>query len=147
MNAFCAQNYGAGKPERIRRGYLIALAATALWGLLMTLLFECFPLQIGSVFFHEAEALQSAVPYFRIVGISEAFMCVELMTTGALSGLGRTRLCSVISIGITAARIPLAAAFSSTALGLEGVWLALAVTSIAKGITFALAFRRVSGRI
>ena len=32
-------------------------------------------------------------------------------------------------------------------LGLSGVWTALAVTSIAKGVTFALAFRHVSGRL
>ena len=35
-------------------------------------------------------------------------MCVELTTVGALSGLGRTRLCSIISITFTSARIPLA---------------------------------------
>ncbi|MFR7392933.1 MAG: hypothetical protein ACLUTF_09700 [Anaerostipes hadrus] len=35
-------------------------------------------------------------------------MAVELMTVGALSGLGKTHLCSVISILFTSARIPLA---------------------------------------
>lgn len=147
MNAFCAQNYGAGKPDRIRRGYRIAFFAIFCWGLFITLLMELFPARIGGIFFHEADALLTAVPYFRIVGLSEALMCVEIMTTGALSGLGRTRLCSLISITLTAARIPLAAALSGTALGLSGVWTALAVTSIAKGVTFALAFRHVSGRL
>ena len=34
-------------------------------------------------FFHEATAIEIAVDYLIIVGLSEAFMCVELMTVGA----------------------------------------------------------------
>ena len=35
-------------------------------------------------------------------------MAIELMTIGALSGLGMTKLCSIISIILTGSRIPLA---------------------------------------
>ena len=64
-----------------------------------------------------------------------------------LSGLGKTKLCSIISISLTAARIPLALILRSTALGLCGVWWALTLTSILKGITFFLAFRRTARRL
>ena len=43
-----------------------------------------------------------AIGYLTIIGVSEAFMAVELMTVGALSGLGKTHLCSVISIYLLA---------------------------------------------
>ena len=76
------------------------------------------------------------------MGFSEAFMCVELMTIGALSGFGETKLCSIISITITAARIPLAMVLGSTALGLNGIWWALTLTSVAKGIIFYMVFRK-----
>ena len=49
-------------------------------------------------------------------------MCVELMTVGALSGLGRTKLCSIISIVFTGARVPLAVALAASPLGLKGIW-------------------------
>ena len=75
-----------------------------------------------------------------IVGLSEAFMCVELMSIGAISGLGNTKTCSVISVALTGIRIPLALLLGNTALGVEGVWWALTVTSIAKGIVFYMFF-------
>lgn len=78
--------------------------------------------------------------YLIIVGLSEAFMCVELMTVGALSGLGKTHLCSVISIIFTGARIPLAIFLCRTALGLNGIWCAVSSTSIVKGIIFVATF-------
>lgn len=75
-----------------------------------------------------------------IIGFSEAFMSVELMTVGALSGLGKTHLCSVISITLTSARIPLAILLSGTTLGLLGIWWALSATSIVKGVVFVAVF-------
>ena len=79
-----------------------------IWGLIITAIFVFVPKPIARIFFHEATAIEIAVDYLMIVGLSEAFMCVELMTVGALSGLGKTHLCSVISIIFTGARIPLA---------------------------------------
>ena len=98
------------------------------WGVLISLAFICFPNAIADIFFHEPKAIETAVGYLVIIGFSEAFMCVELTTVGALSGLGRTRLCSIISITFTSARIPLA------------IWWALSVTSIVKGIIFTCTF-------
>ena len=81
------------------------------------------------------------------VGLGEAFMCVELMTVGALSGLGRTKLCSIISILLTGSRIPLALLLTHTGLGLNGVWWALTISSVVKGIVFYFAFKKVSSRL
>jgi len=39
---------------------------------------------------------------------------------------------------LTAARIPLAVALTGTGLGLDGIWWALTVTSIAKGLIFVM---------
>ncbi len=144
INAFTAQNYGAGQMERVRKGYRASFWTTAVWGGLITFIFLCFPRPISQIFFHEAEVIGESVGYLVIIGISEAFMCVELMTVGALSGLGRTKLCSVISILFTGARIPLALALSGTALGLQGIWWALTLSSVIKGILFTIAFRYVS---
>ena len=79
-----------------------------IWGLLISAVFICIPEPIARIFFHEPKAIATSVEYLIIIGFSEAFMCVELTTVGALSGLGRTKLCSIISITFTSARIPLA---------------------------------------
>lgn len=139
LNAFIAQNYGAGKMDRVRKGYRASLWTVGIWGLLISLVFICFPQAIADIFFHEPKAVATAVGYLVIIGFSEAFMCVELTTVGALSGLGRTRLCSIISITFTSARIPLAIILGGL-IGLSGIWWALSVTSIIKGIIFTCTF-------
>ena len=139
LNAFIAQNYGAGKMDRVRKGYRASLWTVGIWGLLISVVFICFPQTIADIFFHEPKAVATAVGYLVIIGFSEAFMCVELTTVGALSGLGRTRLCSIISITFTSARIPLAIILGGL-IGLSGIWWALSVTSIIKGIIFTCTF-------
>jgi len=44
--------------------------------------------------------------------------------------------CSLIMIILTAARIPLAMVLGRTALGLDGIWWSLTVSSMAKGVAF-----------
>ena len=139
LNAFIAQNYGAGKNDRVRKGYKASLWTVGIWGVLISAIFICVPEPIARIFFHEPKAIATAVGYLTIIGFSEAFMCVELTTVGALSGLGRTRLCSIISIAFTSARIPLAILLGGI-MGLNGIWWALSSTSIVKGIIFACTF-------
>ena len=137
LNAFTAQNFGAKKYDRIRHGYRI-------WGLIITASFVLLPRPISGLFFHDPESLGISVNYLTIIGFSEAFMAIELMTIGALSGLGMTKLCSIISIILTGSRIPLAMLLTHAGMGLDGIWWALSLTSIVKGIVFTLTFRHTS---
>ena len=103
----------------------------------LTLLLELF-VQVYNCFEEEdvQEAKQTIYWYFH--DYSEVF--VEMMTVGALSGLGRTRLCSVISIAFTSLRIPLAIILSSSVLGILGIWWALTTTTMMKGMIFTCVF-------
>ena len=139
LNAFVGQNYGAGEMNRVKKGYRASLWTVGIWGVLIMLSFIIFPEPIARIFFHEPKAIATAVGYLVIIGFSEAFMCVELTTIGALSGLGKTRLCSIISIILTGARIPLAVILGGM-MGLSGIWWAISSTSIVKGIIFICTF-------
>ncbi|MEE1086091.1 MAG: MATE family efflux transporter [Schaedlerella sp.] len=147
LNAFIAQNYGARKMDRVKKSYTISFRTMAGWGAFIMMLFLLFPRQIAEIFFHEEKAIVTAVGYLVIVGLSEAFMCVELMTAGALSGLGKTTVSSAISISLTALRIPLAMLLYQTELGVEGIWWALTITSVLKGIAFYIAFKYYSNKL
>ena len=147
LNAFIAQNYGARKKDRIRKGYSLSFRVLAIWGLLVTAAFVFFPEPISRLFFHEKEALDTSINYLVIIGFSEVFMSIELMTVGALSGLGRTRLSSTISVILTGSRIPLAMILTHAGMGLNGVWWALTISSIVKGIVFTLTFHHVSKQL
>ena len=137
------QNYGAGKKDRIKSGYHISIRLLICWAALITIAFVFFPRQISVLFFHEEEVIRLSVDYLRIIGFSEIFLSVEMMTVGALSGLGRTQLCSLISVGLTVIRIPLALVLSNTALGLNGIWWALTLSTVSKGIIFYFVFQYI----
>ena len=66
---------------------------------------------------------------------------------GALQGLGKTMSCSVITIVLTAARIPLALILTRTHLGLNGIWWALTLTSITKGCVYVIYYLWVLKRL
>lgn len=141
LNAFSAQNFGAGKMDRVKKGYYLSTATIALWGSFIGAIFFLFPKAIAGIFFHEPEVLLISVGYFLIIAIGEPFMCVEIVSGGAISGLGNTKLCSTISILFTGSRIPLAYVLSRS-MGIGGIWMALTVTSILKGFVFFLAFHK-----
>ena len=141
INAFTAQNYGARNKARIREGYRISFLLLGAWGLFVTAAFLLFAEQLSGIFFHEPEAVRTSAGYLRIVALCQAPMCIESMTVGALSGLGKTKLCSIISIALTGARIPYAYILCRTALGLTGIWWALSFSSFSKGVVFWIVMR------
>lgn len=146
MSAFAAQNYGAKKMERVKKGYRLSAVTVGAWGALVAICFFLFSKQISGLFFHEADVIRLSMNYLVIIGVGEAFMCIELMSVGALSGMGRTAICSGISILLTGMRIPLAYVLSGTSLGLNGIWWALTISSICKGMALYVAFHWVAGK-
>ena len=140
MNAFSAQNFGAGRMDRVKKGYRISFITVVIWGGLITALMVFCPAQISSLFFHTAEEITLCSNYLIIVGFSQIFMCVELMSVGAISGLGNTKICSVISVVFTVIRIPIAFVLCATPLAENGLWWALTISSVLKGLIFWAAF-------
>lgn len=138
VNAFVGQNYGAGNMKRVKKGYMTASLIMVLWGIFTTCILVFGAAPIFSLFIQEPDVIPTGAGYLQIIGASEMFLCVEMMTVGALSGMGRTMEASVITIILTAARIPLAQLLGATSLGLNGIWWAFTISSIAKGILFFL---------
>ena len=133
LNSFVAQNHGAKNTDRIREGYRLSMIVMLSGGVFCSLVLIVFPQLIFQVFIQEAEVLPMGVDYLRILGVSQLFMCMEITTAGAFSGLGKTLPPSIVSITLTGARIPMAILLGRW-LGLNGVWWAITISSIGKGI-------------
>ena len=147
MNAFTGQNYGARLYERVKKSYWLALAVIGIWGVMTSCLLVFGAEPVFRLFIREPEVVPLGISYLVIIGYGQMPMCVELMTVGALQGMGKTMSCSVLTIIFTAARIPLAVLLAGTALGLDGIWWALTITSITKGIVFLAYYARTLGRL
>lgn len=153
LNAFVAQNYGAGKMRRVRKGYRTALGIVLLWGAFTTAVLILCPRFLFRIFITEPEVIPLGVDYLRILGVSQLFMCLEMTAAGAFQGLGRTVPPSVTSIAFTSMRIPMAMLLSSTALRLNGIWWSISISSIIKGLVLPIwllavlrAMRRKEGK-
>ncbi|MGL4742552.1 MAG: MATE family efflux transporter [Sarcina sp.] len=137
ISVFVGQNYGAKKYHRIREGYKVALILTLIFGGAIGVIFMVIPRQIFSIFLDQPAALDIGVEYMRIIGFSQLFMCLEILTVGAFNGMGKTYIPPIISIFFSGLRIPIALMLAFAPffnLGLNGVWFSISVSSVFKGV-------------
>lgn len=140
VNSFIAQNYGAGNIKRTIQGYKTSMIAIALWGVISTLILVLGAGPIFKIFINEPDVLQQGIDYLVILGYSQFFMCLEIVTSGAFTGFSRSLPPTIVSVLFTAARIPLAMILSSTMLGVDGVWWSITISSMFKGVITPILF-------
>jgi putative MATE family efflux protein len=133
LGAFVGQNFGAKKWDRIYKGYFTAIGIISVIGVITSCLLIFFPEPIFSIFIREENVLKEGIVYLRILGVCQLFMCLEITTSGAFNGLGRTVPPSIVGIILNTMRIP-GALLLSSAFGLTGVWWSISLSSILKGL-------------
>lgn len=151
LGAFVAQNYAAGKIPRVLGAYRMTLWMTGIFGTCCTLLFVLFGGEVFSIFVPERVAYLAGADYLRISGYSQLFMMLEITTQGLFYGTGRTIPPAIISITCNYLRIPMAIWFTAMGMGVMGIWWAISISCIMKGVIaviwFALIKRRVLSKI
>lgn len=133
LGSFVAQNFAALKMGRANRAFRYTLMMMGVLGILVTLGFVLYGKGIFSVFVPEKAAYEAGGEYLLIIGVSQIFMMLEITTQGMFNGLGRTTPPAIISIVFNTLRIPIAMILG-TRMGVTGVWWAISLTSIFKGI-------------
>lgn len=134
ISAFIGQNYGAKKLDRIKKGYYRGMQILGSIGILCTLLLVLGAEPLIKIFTPEdIAAIREGINYLRIVGLSQFSMVIEIGTSGAFNGIGKTVPPTLIGVIFNVLRIPAALALSSTQLGLKGIWWAISISSIIKG--------------
>ena len=98
----------AREPEAGKKGVYDASAIMFIWGIFTTCLLIFGAAPYSGLFIHEPEVIPAGADYLRIIGFSEMFMCVELMTVGACPVWERQwrRLSLTIILTTRAFRLP-----------------------------------------
>ena len=122
VSTFTAQNMGAGKPERVRKGYRAACAIAGGFALLICLILLFFDRQIIGTFM---DTSSGAVAYATGTGYL-SFICIGLkaVTDGVLRGAGDVvvfTLANLVNLGIRVS----GAFLLSPVLGVAAVWYAI----------------------
>lgn len=141
LTAFVGQNYGAKRNDRVIKGYVSTIIISCILGVFTTLLLVFAGGPIFSIFIDEKEAILQGIDYLRILGYSQLFMCIEITTSGAFYGVGKTITPSIVGIIFTGLRVPIAMLlFRPEILGINGVWWSISGSSIVKGILLFVLF-------
>lgn len=141
ITTFIGQNYGVRKYDRVDKGAKIGICISIVWGMITTIILFAFNTIIFNGFIADNITAAIGARYLRILSYSQLFMCIEIVTTGIFNGLARTKIPPIISITFTGLRIPMAYVLSRPEfLGVEGLWWAISISSIIKGILFLILF-------
>lgn len=138
--SFTGQNFGAKKYDRIKRGFKDSIIVGIIYSGTIALMFFLFPDFLTRIFVREDATVTIAIAYLQIIAISMMFSAIEMVANGLFTGIGKPNIPSVISIVFTTLRIPIAF-FLSRIIGINGIWISTAVTSIIKGIISYLMYR------
>jgi len=140
---FIAQNYGAGRRDRVRTGYKGATLFAVAFGLLIAAGFTAAARPLAGLFSRDPAAVEVLVRYIRITCFGYGMLEVHRYATFCMTGIHRP----LISAGLNALRllvflIPLSYLGAGLA-GLDGMFFArLATDFLAAGIGVGVVLRK-----
>ena len=141
--AIVGQNLGAGRVDRAERAGWITTGLASIPGVAAFVLTLAIPEALAAIFTTDAAVIAETALYLRIVAVSQLVLCGEIVLEGALGGAGDTVPPMVVSMSLTAIRIPLAA-WAAARWGTAGIWAVIGLTAFARGIGMMALWR--SGR-
>ena len=144
--SFMSQNYGAGKPERVKRSYFISLGYSFGIGAVLGLSLVLFGQTFLSLFTTEPAVAEAGMQRLVIMGLSYPISAFMDCTIAASRGLGRTIVPTFIVImGSCVFRVIwvyTVFAFFGTLLSLYLLFVcSWTITAIAEGIYFVRVYR------
>lgn len=153
FSIFIAQNFGAQKPERIRKGIRTATLTSLGFSLVLSLLVCVFAAPLMALFIdtEETAVIAEGVRYLRIEG---AFYCLIgglFLLYGLYRGLGKPGMSVVLTVVSLGTRVGLAYALSAIpVLGVTGIWWSVPIgwllaDALGVGYYFAGRKKRFSG--
>ena len=125
ISNYTSQNLGAGKPDRMRQGYIAGVKLV--WALCVPLagLYFFVGRQLLFLFMNEptGTAIDTGILFLRIVAPFYFLVSVKLVSDGVLRGCALMVQFMISTFADLILRVALAVALSSTALGSDGIWL------------------------
>lgn len=143
VSAIVGQNLGAKETGRAERGAWTTVGMVSLFTFFISIVFFALPKYITSFFISDPEVVTIASQYLMILALSQVFMGLEVVLEGAFLGAGDTIPPMIISMPGSIVRIPLAYYLGvHLQMGAVGIWWAITLTTIAKGLLFVFWFKR-----
>ncbi|HNT34892.1 MAG TPA: MATE family efflux transporter, partial [bacterium] len=137
------QNLGSGKPDRAEqcawRSALTLCLITGTAGVFMMI----YPKQLVGLFSKDPDVIVRAASYVWVMGVIQVPQSLAGVLRGAFAGAGNTLPTLLIDAPMNFARVPLGYLMAiPLGLGLQGVWWAIGLSNVGKGLTLSAWFSR-----
>ena len=128
FSTFVAQNFGAGRTERLRRGFRQALLLSAGFSVVLSALVCIFAHPLMHIFVQagETEVLAAGVRYLRVEGAFYVGIGCLFLLYGFYRAVKRPGMSVVLTVISLGTRVALAYALAGT-LGEVGIWAAIPI--------------------
>ena len=149
FSTFIAQNYGAGKAERIRRGLRSAFLTAAVFSILVSAVVVVFAEPLMTIFIDESETeiIAAGVHYLRVEGAFYVGIGILFLLYGLYRAVARPGVSVVLTVISLGTRVVLAYALSAIpAIGVTGIWAAVPIGWALADIAGIWYWRKLSRR-
>ena len=143
MSSFTAQNLGAGKQERVVKGYHTGYGIVFGFGMILCVILEFFYQPLIGMFLGEegtALAMSTGTDYLRFIGWFFAFIGLKMITDGLLRGAGDMKMFTVANLVNLSIRVIMAVTLAPV-FGIAMVWYAVPVGWAANYVISFLEYR------
>ena len=143
MSSFTAQNLGAGKQERVVKGYHTGYGIVFGFGMILCVILEFFYRPLIGMFLGEegtALAMSTGTDYLRFIGWFFAFIGLKMITDGLLRGAGDMKMFTVANLVNLSIRVIMAVTLAPV-FGIAMVWYAVPVGWAANYVISFLEYR------
>lgn len=130
FSTFVAQNFGAGKSDRIHRGMRSACCTSAVFSLVISLLVVLFAKPLMSIFIDPSETaiIAAGVTYLRIEGACYLGIGILFLLYGYYRAVNKPLMSVVLTVASLGTRVALAYALAPLpAVGVIGIWAAIPI--------------------
>ena len=148
FSIFTAQNFGAGKTDRIRKGIRVATLTSMLFGLLISIAVFVLAEPLMTLFIDAGETavIAEGVRYLRIEGAFYYLIAALFLLYGLCRALGKPGMSVVLTVVSLGIRVALAYALAPIPLfGVVGIWWSVPIGWLladALGLIYYLAKRK-----
>lgn len=153
FSTYVAQNYGAGKEERIRRGMKDAVLGAFVFCLLITIIVVGFARPLMGLFIdrQSVETIEVGVGYLRIEGVFYFGIGLLFLFYGYYRAVHKPGISVILTVVSLGTRVILAYVLSAVpAIGVNGIWAAVPIgwaLADLLGAGYYLVYRKNAGAV
>ena len=143
FSTYIAQNYGAGKGERIKQGIKKAVIASGIFCVCISVIVCVFARPLMMIFIDpsESEIIDIGVVYLRIEGAFYIGIGMLFLLYGFYRGVSRPAMSLVLTVISLGSRVAIAYAFAGI-LGVNIIWAAVPIGWILADVAGILYYRK-----